>query len=60
MFLYMQLIMFKFLGENARILIGEDTLISRNCVHAPGTFTHKAAAFREPDSLFGQLSEYDE
>lgn len=58
----MQLIIFKFLGGNAIILLQEDTLISRNRGHAPGTFIHKAAAFRErePDTLFRQLSEYDE
>ena len=32
---------------NARILIPEGTLISRNHVRAPGTFIQKAAAFRE-------------
>lgn len=43
----MQLIIFKFLGGNAIILLQEDTLISRNHGYAPGTFIHKAAAFRE-------------
>lgn len=47
MFLYMQLIIFKYLRGNARILTEEDTLISRNHVHAPGTFIHKAVVFRE-------------
>lgn len=48
MFLFKQLIIFKFLGINGKILIQEDTLISRSRGHAPGTFTHKAVvAFRE-------------
>ena len=52
MFLYMQLIIFKYLGGNSGILIQEDILMSRNRVHAPGTFTHKAAAFRERSRHF--------
>ena len=47
MFLYMQLIIFNYLEGNARIVIQEDTFISRNHVPAPDTFTQKAVAFRE-------------
>lgn len=47
MFLFMQLIIFKYFGGNARILIQEDTFISRNHVPVPDTFTRKAVAFRE-------------
>lgn len=47
MFVYMQLIIFRSLAGNARILIQVDTLISRNCVHSPGTFAHEAMTFRE-------------
>lgn len=48
----MQLIIFKYLEGNARKLIQKDTLISRNCGYALGTFTEKAAAFKREKQIF--------